>query len=157
MYIYGLIISLTLLVSQVFAATVAAPPQQGGQVKSYREWKNEKVQTSTTQSQSTRNQIIRARSEGNLSLVELLERQQNQQQWNLEIAKDLSVADYFVLYLSQQPQQDRFRQVAQKLTPAEVVELMEAYAGALAPAPSAAIPSGDKLPTQATQIGDQIK
>ena len=145
-----------LFVCETFAVVTPSLPalsQPSPQIKSYKEWKSEKVQASASQVLETRSHILKAKTEANLPLIESLEKLQRQQQWNLEVANDLSVADYFVLYLSQQNQADRFRQAAPKLTASEVAELMEAYANTLGAQPSI----DEKLPAQATQISDQIK
>ena len=47
------------------------------------------------------------------------------------MAKDLTVADYFVLYLSQHPSDRRFQDAASKMSVSEVAELMESYAKAI--------------------------
>ena len=156
-------IVLVLLGSHTFAApsvsstaSMPAPAAAsffiGNQIKSYKEWKGEKIHAVSAHAQTTRTQILKAKTERNSDLVESLEKQEKQQQWNLDVANYLSVADYFVLYLSQQTQPERFREAAKKMTPTEVAELMEAYAAALAPAPL-----GEKLPTRAAQTNDQIK
>lgn len=156
-------LSLLLSVSQALAAgaSPAAPiavPVSANAVKSYKDWKGDKIQTALNQILLTRNQALKAQTEGNLKLRDSLQRQMSQLQWNLEVANDLSVTDYFVLYLSQQSQADRFYLAAQKLTASEVAELMEAYSSALgmnpsttaaANATSSAIPA--KIPAQATK------
>jgi hypothetical protein len=57
-----------------------------------------------------------------------------QAQINLEIAQELSVNDYFVLYLSQLKQRESFIEVAKKLNPEEAADLMMAYQKHLASA-----------------------
>jgi len=128
-------------------------------IKGYQEWKNEKLQVAIAQSTVLRTQILKAHSEGNRKLVEALDKQQLQLNWNIDVAKDLSVTDYFVLYLSQQNNPDRFQQAAQKMSTREVAELIEAYANTLGSSPTemfvqpaspqVAIPA--KLPVQAIQ------
>ncbi len=129
------------------------PVTNTNSVKSYREWKGEKVQSATAQLISIRSLVQKAKSENNSKSLDSLEKHQSQMQWNLEVANDLSVADYFVLYLSQQNQTDRFQQAAQKLTTSEVAELLEAYSGVI----SGGSTESAKLPQQAIQIRDQIK
>ncbi len=46
---------------------------------------------------------------------------------NVEIAAELSVNDYFVLYLSQQLGPEAIREATKKLTPDEVADLLQAY------------------------------
>lgn len=136
------------------------------QVKGFREWKNEKIQTVQNQTLNLRNQILKSNLEGNKKNSEALERQLSQVQFNLEVVRDLSVTDYFVLYLSKQSQADRFQQAAQKMTTHEVAELMEAYADTLSnSAPSEAAAQQalvqpaivQRLPVQALETGHQFK
>ncbi len=154
---FGFIAMLFLSVSlQVGASIVAATASSS--LKGYHEWKNEKVQSAVNQGASLRQQLIKAQTEGNRKQVEALEKQQMQLNWNIEVARDLSVTDYVVLYLSQQNHPDRFQQAAQKMSTKEVAELMEAYSNTLEvtpsenvvkPAPQAVVPA--KLPIQAIQ------
>lgn len=51
----------------------------------------------------------------------------NQAKLNLEIAQELTVNDYFVLYLSRVDNPDVFEEAAKKMTPEEMAELMRAY------------------------------
>jgi hypothetical protein len=127
-------------------------------IKGYQEWKREKVQLAQSQVSNLHAQIFKAQSEGNKKLVENLERQSTQLHWNMEVAQDLSVTDYFVLYLSQQNQPDRFQQSAAKMSTREVAELIEAYAKTLNTGPVEAISQSPqqaavlkKLPYQAIQ------
>lgn len=108
-----------------FGNSIATP------LKSFQDWKKEKIQTALVQTNLIRAQILKAQTENNPKLQESLERQLNQVRWNSEVARDLSVTDYFVLYLSQQNQPDRFQQAAQRMTTSEVAELIEAYTGIL--------------------------
>jgi hypothetical protein len=50
-----------------------------------------------------------------------------QAQINLEIAQELTVNDYFVLYLGQLKHREAFIEVAKKLNPEEAADLMMAY------------------------------
>ncbi len=60
--------------------------------------------------------------------LESLEIELSQAQFNLEVVKDLSVKDYFILYLSKQEnRQEAYRIAATKLEPSELAELMSAY------------------------------
>ncbi|HMS10269.1 MAG TPA: hypothetical protein PKE66_12335, partial [Pyrinomonadaceae bacterium] len=50
-----------------------------------------------------------------------------QAQLNVQIAHELTVNDYFVLYLSQLKGREAFLEAAKKLTPEETADLMVAY------------------------------
>jgi hypothetical protein len=50
-----------------------------------------------------------------------------QAQLNFDIAQELTVNDYFVLYLTQFKQREAFVEVAKKLSPEEIADLMLSY------------------------------
>lgn len=145
-----------------------------GGVKSYREWKMERVQTVQGKITSIKMQIESKRNprqiatgvDPNLAInsnleagtspdipVEKLERQLRLELYDLEVAKDLSVTDYFVGYLTKvQDKKSAFSEVAGKLSPEEVAELMTAYANSVFGA------QASDLPTSATNLSkDPIK
>lgn len=146
----------------------------GADVKSFREWKTDKVQFAQGKVTSIKSQIelkksgrtaaispdpnmahkssLEAVSSRDMS-IEKLERQLREMQYGLEVATDLSVTDYFVGYLTKvQDKKAAFNEVAGKLSPEEVAELMTAYANSVFGAQSA------DLPSSATNVGkDSIK
>lgn len=128
-------------------------------VKGFREWKSEKIQLAMQQALNIRNMILRTKSNGPSKNLEALERQLTQLNWNLEVSKELSVTDYFVLYLSQQPQKDRFKMAAGKLTTAEIADLMQAYAQSLnsSPNPATEAVSSANLSSQALVAPEGVK
>lgn len=113
--------------------------------KSYREWKSEQVQDALTRvtvvktkiqlvkSKDANAQRRRTQVEATSGVnIEELEAQLQQDQTVLEMAKDLSVTDYFVGYLTKlQDKKTAFNEVAGKLTAEEVAELMAAYANSV--------------------------
>lgn len=140
------------------AATIPSVAPTASVIKGYQEWKGEKIQYAMSQGALLKAQIIKAQAEGNKKQVETLEKQQTQINWNLDVARELSVTDYFVLYLSQQPHPDRFQQAAQKMSTKEVAELIEAYANTLGTSPTEMVvkPAPQalgvgRLPVQAVQ------
>lgn len=134
----------------------AAEPTQVPQLKGYKEWKAEKLQIVINRITATKALVTKAKAEANIKNSQAFERQLSQENWNLEIANDLSVTDYFVLYLTQQNQPDRFLKAASKLTATEVAELMEAYSKTLAaPATQQSHPAGVNLPSQATSFSSK--
>lgn len=122
-----------------------APAQETLKTKSFREWKSEKVQDALVRVTQTKTKIQIAKSKDpNLARRkagleatsgtsnETLESQLQQDQSILEMAKDLSVTDYFVGYLTKvQDKKAAFNEVAGKLTSEEVAELMAAYANSV--------------------------
>ena len=122
-----------------------SPASESLKTKSFREWKSEKVHDALTRVTSTKTKIQLAKSK-DPNLVrrkagleatsgvnsENLESQLQQDQSILEMAKDLSVTDYFVGYLTKiQDKKAAFNEVAGKLTSEEVAELMTAYANSV--------------------------
>ncbi|MEN0058582.1 MAG: hypothetical protein AAGB31_07090 [Bdellovibrio sp.] len=132
------------------------------EVKSYREWKTDQIQVAQAKISSLKAQIenkkagrgLAAGTDPNLAKkasteavssadmsVEKLERLLREEQYDLELAKDLSVTDYFVGYLTKiQDKKSAFQEVAGKLSPEEVAELMTAYANSVFGAHSADLP-----------------
>lgn len=109
--------------------------------KSFREWKNERVQASKlkvdtliTRIDQSKLMISRelAKTEGGLGKdiqLEKLEQQLEQAQFSFDLAQDLSVTDYFVGYLTKMDNRKAaINSVAGKLSSDEVAELMNAYA-----------------------------
>lgn len=136
-----------------FWAMTAVSMRAGADVKSYREWKSERVTHAETKVNFLKAQLtvkkaqrgvangtdpnlamrntVEAVSTHNMS-VERMERQLREEVYALEIAKDLSVTDYFVGYLTKvQDQQAAFSEVAGKLSSEEIAELMMAYANSV--------------------------
>jgi hypothetical protein len=117
------------MVGLIVMISLTAAAQTGeATIKSFREWKSDKVQTVIQRIVLTKVGISRSKVEGTAVQTEQLTKQLQQEQWNLDIAKDLSVADYFMLYLANQTHPHRFQEAASKMSPPEVAELMEAYA-----------------------------
>ncbi|MBS1969171.1 MAG: hypothetical protein JSU04_02640 [Bdellovibrionales bacterium] len=147
------------------AAPMGAPAVETAKTKSFREWKSEKVQDALGKVTATKTKIQIAktkdpnlnRRKGALEATsgansETLEEQLEQDQATLEMAKDLSVTDYFVGYLTKvQDKKAAFNEVAGKLTAEEVAELMAAYANSVFGthssdlAPSASVLSADRV------------
>ena len=123
--------------TQIFSGIAKA--SQATIIQGFKEWKAEKINTVVQQTQITKNIVLRTKALGPAKNLLVLEKQLVQLNWNLEVANDLSVTDYFVLYLSQQPQADRFKLAASKLTTNEVADLMQAYAQSLSVIPSSAL------------------
>jgi len=135
--------------------------QANPKIHSFKEWKGEKIQTAIVQTMQVRAQLLKAKANSNLLQKTSLEKQLEQTMWHLDMAKELSVTDYFVMYLSPLTAPDRFQIAAQKLSTAEIAELMKAYAAELnssnpqqsnpQPAVTGRATAGPKLPIQATQ------
>ncbi|MNJ93535.1 hypothetical protein D3C87_112170 [compost metagenome] len=155
--------------------THMAVPAAAAQFKSYREWKHEQVQDAQVKVIQLKNQLDQRKQarhvaqgtdpnmgmhKGSLEAhagsdagIERIERQLRQEQYDLEIAKDLSVTDYFVGYLTKvQDKKSAINEVAGKLSPEEVAELMTAYANSVFGSHTADLPvSASNVPK------DQVK
>lgn len=139
-------IALSILSIAFFAIQSSA--QSEAPVIGFQGWKNarveeaksalERIQTSSDRSPSQGAKPAEARERRNDSVTppsRLQSLQKNpradqrlqQAQLNLEIAQELSVNDYFVLYLSQFKNRESFVEAAKRLTPEEAAELMMAY------------------------------
>lgn len=143
----------------------------GADVKSYREWKTERVQLAQGKVLSLKaeidskkgvrvaalgvdpNLVQKTKTEAIASqdlYLDKLERQLRVEQYDLEVAKDLSVTDYFVGYLTKvQNKKSAFNEVAGKLTAEEVAELMNAYANSVFGA------QASDLPASATNVSKE--
>ncbi len=131
--------------AQVFAETSPA-------IKPFKDWKSEKIQqvqsrifanktqadalkTKKAQEVSTaqKHPDIRIKSTTPAldQLIQFYEKQVDEEQWNLEVAQDLSVTDYVALYLGLQAAKNRFQLAAAQMSPSDVAELLEAYSSNL--------------------------
>ena len=108
-------------------------------LKSFREWKDERIQESMVRLNVTKAQFniqrhtkpVATKTEavvgGDISLMKL-ENQMRLDLISLELAKDLTVADYFVGYVSKiQDRKNSMNEIAGKMSTEEVAEMMNAY------------------------------
>jgi hypothetical protein len=143
-------------------------------VKSFKDWKAEKIQQIQAKLSQTKANLedikarkaqdpLLAKAKGYESLIQKLEKDQSQNQWNLDVASDLSLTDYMALYLSHQSSKTRFLDAAAQLQPADVAELLEAYnealdAGNSAPALTSSIaPSGKSVGPSSANLSQSNK
>ena len=143
--------------SPVSPSSIQTSAVKPSSYKSFREWKSQRVQDAQSKILVIRTQIDSRKAargtDPNLAQgrkgfeagepgVTLLERQLRQEQYDLEMAKDLSVTDYFVGYLTKvQDKKSAIQDVASKLTPEEVAELMMAYANSVFGAHTSDLPA----------------
>lgn len=119
-------------------------------IQSYRSWKAERIQSVLGRIGTQRAVLVKAQTEGKKDIALQAERLLKQEEWNLEVAQDLSVSDYIVLYLSGQSASNKFYQAAQQMTVAETSELIEAFARETGPAGDQ--PSGAKISVDAQSL-----
>lgn len=116
--------------------------QMQSSTKSYREWKNSKISEVEVKIKSLKEKLGLQRSfaaDPNLllkdsktsegGLAEDLKNQLDREMLNLSLARDLTISDYFVGYLTKQNSLDlAIKDVSGRLSSEEVAELMAAYA-----------------------------
>lgn len=120
-------------------------------IKSYREWKSERVGEAQVRLEQMRNRLESRKFDPNLAKAQpgtlegrdpetaRLEFQLRQEAAALETAQELTVSDYFAGYLTKMAdKRSAFKEAAGKLTPEEVAELMAAYANSVFGMPMAA-------------------
>lgn len=106
--------------------------------RSYKEWKQDRIQEANQKLSATRTKIESKKQDPNLLKtqgmqgtvpeVDRLNKQLRGEEMALELAEDLTVADYFVGYINRlQDRKAAIQEVAGKMTAEEVAELMSAY------------------------------
>ena len=137
--------------------------EKADSLQSYKEWKTQKIQQLQTHAnwlkaslEYRKNQISQKKSltktEAQLSqemgLIQL-QSQFKDDMLSLEMANELTVSDYFAAYLTKQKnKKEAFKQVAGKMSPEEVADLMSAYAN------SAFLSQGISAPAQGSDVTD---
>jgi len=121
--------------------------------QSFKDWKTQKIAVAQHQIELTKAQIMAARL-GPLSSNQVrtnlhnLDLELSQENWNLEVAKDLSLTDYLVLYLAHQGSSAKLVEAARKMTPEETALVLDAYIKSIGSFPT---DSRVQLPTNAWQ------
>lgn len=122
--------------------SLKAPPVL---IKSFNEWKNEKVQVAIKRVTITRAQIEYKKLNkqflrppeplGTKDLeIERLEGMLKNDLYSLEVARELNVTHYFAIYLTkQQDKAGAYKEAAKKMTEDEVNQLIKAYADSMFP------------------------
>lgn len=144
---------------------VLTPPTS---VKSFKEWKNEKVQQAIKKVTITKAQIeykklnkqFLQRTEvvsAKDSELDRLEGVLKNDLYSLEVTQELSVTDYFAIYLTKQENKpEAYKEAAQKMTSDEVNQLIKAYADSFfSPGPGS--PSATKVGPTAMEKPDLAK
>lgn len=112
-----------------------------GAVKSYREWKRTKVVDAQNRLEGRKHTLSLRKKDPNvrkkigiegrdLEATRLLTEIRNDEM-ELETALELTVSDYFAGYLTKLSNKNVYKDVAGRLTPDEVAELMAAYANSV--------------------------
>jgi hypothetical protein len=135
--ITGFLIVILILTSNSLAAPAPTPsptPVAAPQVLSFKDWKSSRIDESQRVIDKMSAEAIGSTKASQAAMVagkpgRAAKLQQALQ--NAEIAQELTVNDYFVLYLSQFHTKDAFVEAAKRLSPEELAELMMAYQKAL--------------------------
>lgn len=108
-------------------STITTSPAAVVGILTFKEWKLEKVQTSIQKMSNLRAQIQVLKMETGGKDILPLERQLAQESWNLEVIKELGISDYFTLYVKPIKNSSKYKQLAERLSSDELVELMESF------------------------------
>jgi len=112
-----------------------AQGQAAVNIESYQDWKNARIEEAQNQLERLQGKQEKGPSgkkelksasgaNGNLSTLDPKIRRAQE---NLDLARELTVNDYFLLYLRQFREREAFIEAAKKLTPEEVADLLLAY------------------------------
>jgi hypothetical protein len=143
----------------VNAPTAATAVSNQSPIKSYREWKASMINDAEQRVKATKENFFKRRASAssdpnlnrnskleaglNADLLDVLDKEQLQ----LSLAKDLTISDYFVGYLTKQKHLSQaIKEVSIRLTAEEVAELMTAYADnffSTKPTPTTSAPRAD--------------
>lgn len=105
------------------------------EVKTFKEWKSEKVQDAIQKVVEHKTKFSALQRQGNTS-KDMLSRL-SQAEFNLEISRDLTVSDYFDIYLkSQENFEKTVALLATKLSPNEVAEMLIHFSNSTKVTPS---------------------
>lgn len=110
--------------AQVSAVVAEAPKSH---LKSFADWKNEKITQSQEQVRGLQSQLAAAKHAGLAAEATSLQVALSEAVWNADVAADLSVTDYAVLYLAGQPGAAKLHEAASKLSTEDTTKLLEAY------------------------------
>lgn len=141
-----------------FSASVSA------QTKSYRQWKREQIKDAQKRVDSSKKALTHKTQDPNLKKslgeegreleIQKSELQLETDKTGLQLAKDLSVSDYFAGYLAKiTDKNSAFKEVAGKLSAEEVAELMAAYADSV----FGTAETSPSLPPSAQNTGTEVR
>ena len=95
---------------------------------SFEDWKRCKIQTAKEDIQHLKQNLDQYQKiDPKSSLIPSTKKELSQSEFNLEVAQNLSVTDYLVLYLSNQHNPTRFKEAAAKLSSEDTAKIIEAY------------------------------
>lgn len=148
---------------QLFGSTLSiaspnvSPSEQNvaPRVKSYLEWKNSKVHAVEVKIKSIKEKLTSTGNDPNLKLVQKqnsitvesglsveLQSQLDEELLNLANTQDLTMSDYFVGYVTKHSSTDKaIEEIATRLSPEEVAQIMRAYAEQIIEKPSSSVKS----------------
>lgn len=136
----------------VTLAAISAKAAEPPAVIGFQAWKDARVEEARTALERIEKAAPPAPAKKNARAPKLKVdvKQLQQAQLNLEVAQELTVNDYFVLYLSQFKTRESFIEAAKKLTPEDAAELMMAYQKQISTSESSdSVPVTGTAPAQA--------
>lgn len=118
------------------APAVPSPPPVS--VKSFKEWKNEKVQMAIKKVTITKAQIEYRKLNrkflqmtGKDTETERYESMLKQDMYSLEIAQEMGIPEFLIYLSKQEDTNEAYKEAAEKMTPEEVRQLIKAYADSM--------------------------
>lgn len=97
----------------------------------FKAWKADKITVCNARLKTLRTKFGQAKSGRDRNWTRDLEQDLTQEKWRLEVAKDLSVKDYMILYVMPQlPEKGanrRLKEIASVLSREEVAQVLETY------------------------------
>lgn len=114
--------------AQAKAVVATTPAPVASAVLTFTEWKNGKIAASQMRLRQLQVQYKEQRTQNPRSpRLPLIQQDLAQEQWNLEVAQDLSARDYLHLYVKDQDSRQRLPEIAARLSPEEVSLMLESY------------------------------
>ncbi|MBL7669116.1 MAG: hypothetical protein JNM39_01405 [Bdellovibrionaceae bacterium] len=108
--------------------------------KSFKEWKDQKIQEI-----QTRIDLLQARIDSQLPTdtnLGQLKTQLKNDSYSLEMAKELTVSDYFVAYLAKlENRRETYKEIAARMSADEIADLMSAYVNSIFSAQTLSTPA----------------
>lgn len=128
---FGLFISLLGLSLLVIASRALGAEK----LMSYKDWKSEKIHVSADKIRSLKIKLAQAKAIKDRDSQKNFEQEISQEDWRLNIAKELNIKDYMVLHVAAQPgtSTQKFQELASLLSKEEIAQILENYVQLVAP------------------------
>lgn len=118
---------------------IAGVSQAGEKPMSYKEWKSQKIHTCGDHLKSLKVKFAKASKDS--ESAKDIDQEMTQENWRLEVAKELTIKDYMILYVAPQltPENasQRLKEIAAMLSKEEIAQVLETYVQLLSPTQAA--------------------